>query len=333
MALDLESAGPFHRGELWVQERAGTRAAARRVGGMVRREIAPPIAAFLETARVAAVGAVDVQGRVWASLVVGPDGFLSPAEGDGQTIPSRLHVDACPSAGDALAHMLCPKRVDPSDAAPSVGLMAIDFATRRRVRVNGLLAADTPTDGGFTIVVQQAYVNCPKYIQARAIPVERRSQVPDDGVDVDDPDTKGTALSPSQRTLVSNADTTLVASVGPDGSADASHRGGPRGFIDVLDDARLRIPDYSGNAMFNTLGNLAADSRIGLTIPDFSSGRLVQISGRASINWSEELAAQYLAAERVLDVVIERVVEVRGAFPASWTYLGPSPFNPPARGR
>jgi hypothetical protein len=72
----------------------------------------------------------------------------------------------------------------------------------------------------------------------------------------------------------------------PAGGADASHRGGNPGFVEVVDGSTLRIPDYSGNSLFNTLGNLLVDAHFGMLVPDFRDGRMLQLTGMARVNWS-----------------------------------------------
>jgi predicted pyridoxine 5'-phosphate oxidase superfamily flavin-nucleotide-binding protein len=71
--------------------------------------------------------------------------------------------------------------------------------------------------------------------------------------------------------------------------ADASHRGGPPGFVEVAGDgARLRFPDFPGNRMFQTLGNLAVDPRVGLLFVDWDTGTALQVTGRAEIVWADD---------------------------------------------
>ena len=79
----------------------------------------------------------------------------------------------------------------------------------------------------------------------------------------------------------------------------------------VPDPARVLIPDYSGNMMFNTLGNLAADPRAGLLLVDFDSGRTLQVTGTAGIHWDRETVAAFPNAERVVELTIEAVVDTR----------------------
>lgn len=331
-------ASPFHDGELAVQARAGVLAMARRVGGIIAPSIAPPLAAFLSSATLAAVGAVDDEGLVWASLLVGPPGFLGPqtgppagARGTASGAPdaplTHLVVAATPASDDALRRTLTGTAARPAGRIP-VGLVAIDLATRRRVRANGRLAA--AGEDGFVVVVEEAYVNCPKYIQARTPPSSGAR-----GGGAPSAHAAHAALSSrlgdEHRAWIGAADTLFVASVGPGGRADASHRGGPPGFVAVLDADHLVLPDYGGNAMFNTLGNLAVDPRVGLVVPDFARGRLLQLTGTATIDWRPDAVAAHPGAERVVVVAVEGVREVAAGIPAGWSPPRASPFNPTAR--
>ena len=73
---------------------------------------------------------------------------------------------------------------------------------------------------------------------------------------------------------------------------DASHRGGAPGFIKVEGSNKLLLPDYSGNNHYNTIGNLVMDSRMGITIPLFENGGMIQLSGRAVVDWDAAAAAK-----------------------------------------
>ena len=92
-------------------------------------------------------------------------------------------------------------------------------------------------------------------------------------------------LQPSQIELVERADTFFVTSAHPTRGLDTSHRGGNPGFVEVLDEKTLRIPDYQGNSMFNTIGNLLIYPRAGLTFPDFDINTMLQMSGTTEVLW------------------------------------------------
>src|SRR3712207_6255558 len=143
----------FHEGELAVQRRAGVSEQAARLSGMLRPvDLRGGAAYFLAERTFAAVTARDAAGRLWISPLTGPAGFLR-ARG-----ASTLDVHAVPVPGDPL-HSLA--------AGQPVGLLAMDFSTRRRLGVNGALSSASAA--GFEIAVDQAYGTCPQYIQQRIL--------------------------------------------------------------------------------------------------------------------------------------------------------------------
>src|SRR5262249_26812226 len=124
------------------------------------------------------------------------------------------------------------------------------------------------------------------------------------------------------------ADTLFIGSVHEGTGADASHRGGRPGFVRVVDEKRLRLPDYAGNNMFQTLGNILTDSRVGLVFVNFTSVATVQITGRARILWHRTSFSDLPGAERAVEVEIDEVVELDGRIVGGWSLVAPSPFNP-----
>src|SRR5262245_65291720 len=113
----------FHEGELAVQTRAGVRAQAARLGGAMLAvpDLNGGISGFLAERDFAVLTARDADGRLWISPLVSSAGFLEARD-------RGLTIHAAP--GDAL-HSLA--------EGQAIGLLAIEFATRRRVRVNGTL--------------------------------------------------------------------------------------------------------------------------------------------------------------------------------------------------
>ena len=298
-------ASPFHAGEREVQARAGVREMAERVGRGIHPELWPAAEAFLAQQRLVVLGAADGAGAVWATALAGPPGFVLPID------EHTVHVAAAPGPDDPLAGL--------RDGDP-VGLLAIDVGTRRRVRVNGRV--ERPAPGWLVVHVRQAYGNCPKYIQMRDV-----EALPSAGATVPGVHRYG-ELTEAQRAWIAAADTFFIATLHPEGGADASHRGGSPGFVRVEDGRRLAFPDYAGNTMFNTLGNLAADGRAGLLFVDWETGATLQLTGRAEIDWSPQAAAQLTGAERVVRFEVAAVVETQGALPLRGRLVEPSPFNP-----
>ena len=98
-------------------------------------------------------------------------------------------------------------------------------------------------------------------------------------------------LSEEQQTWIAGSDTFFIASHHAEGGTDVSHRGGMPGFVSVVSESKLMFPDYSGNAMFQTLGNISVNPSAGLLFVDWDKWRTLQLTGRASIVWETERIA------------------------------------------
>ena len=297
----------YHRGELEVQERAGVREMAARVGKVIRPFVPSAARGFLLEQPMAVVASVDDAGWPWASLLVGEPGFVRAP--DERTVA----IDAPPLPGDPLKDNL-------RDGA-EVGVLAIDLETRRRMKAKGVVARVLP-NGGFEVRTERVYALCPKYIQARAWEFAADPTVPEGNAK------RGRALTGEQRARIIRADTFFVASFHPETGADASHRGGMPGFVEVADENTLLWPDYVGNKMFNTLGNISANPKAGLLFADFEGGDTLQLTGEARVVWGPESAARFAGAERVVEFRVEEAIEIAGASPLRWRFEGYSTFNP-----
>ncbi|MBZ0252214.1 MAG: pyridoxamine 5'-phosphate oxidase family protein, partial [Candidatus Methylomirabilis sp.] len=124
------------------------------------------------------------------------------------------------------------------------------------------------------------------------------------------------------------ADTFFIATAHAEGGADASHRGGMPGFVRVESERDLWMPDYFGNFMFQTLGNLEVDPRAGLLFVDFETGATLQLTGEARVLWDDPRIAATPGAERIVAFRAEEIVETPNAFPFAWAFEGWSPHNP-----
>jgi predicted pyridoxine 5'-phosphate oxidase superfamily flavin-nucleotide-binding protein len=282
----------FHSGELAVQQRAGVRDVAEDVGEGIVDHLPPGASDFLERRQMAVIGTVDNGGHVWASVVTGDPGFI-------ETIDDRtLRIATRASSSDPLFRNLATEG--------HAALFAPDFVTSRRVRVNG---RGVFRDDAIFITTDEVYGNCRRYLQERIFVGNRKPVV------ADQPASVGSSLSASQQQQISHADTFFIATDKPDRGADVSHKGGNPGFVRVLDAHRIAFPDYNGNSMFNTLGNLTDNPHAGLLFIDFDSGRTLQLAGRASIDWSPERAHTLPGAERVIDFALEQIIDRPAGFP------------------
>jgi predicted pyridoxine 5'-phosphate oxidase superfamily flavin-nucleotide-binding protein len=268
------------------------------------RHLGGGAARFLRDRDFAVISALDSAGSLWISPLFARPGFLDPGD-------TTLRIHATPSPGDPL-HGLPPGQ--------AIGILVIEFATRRRVRVNGTLVTVRPDE--LDVDVDQAYGNCPQYIQRRDLRHDEDLLGP--AVDR----TRWTSLQPEHAALITGADTFFLGTEHPASGADASHRGGAPGFVRV-DDPGLWWPDYPGNNMFNSLGNLTVNPAAALLFVDFGTGGTLHLTGTATVEWIESgVAGDDAGTGRRVRFVPRAIVQ--GAAPHLHACeVEPSRYNPP----
>jgi len=309
MPPDAPHPWPFHAGETAVQARTGVRDRIDAAGARMIRDAMPlQHRELFEKLPTLLVGSLDARRRPWASMLVGRPGFIAAPD------EHTLRIAARPDADDPLTAQLA---LD----AP-LGLLGIEPHTRRRNRMNGtVIALDAD---GFSVGVDQSFGNCPQYIQAREPRwIEPTSRAPR-------AERLGPALNDAARALVRRADTLFIASAsaaargrsGAEG-VDISHRGGKPGFVGVTTDAdgrcALTLPDFRGNNLFNTVGNIAAHPQAGLLFADYDSGDLLQLTGRAHIVWDGPEVQAFAGAQRLLQIGVEEALWRPAALPLRWS--------------
>jgi len=285
-------ASPFHEGEQRVQERIGVRERVEHMGrNLVRDAMPAEQREFFEDLPFLVVGSSDAEGALWASLLLGEPGFVAAPT------PKSLLIQSRPLPADPLAGNL--------RAGAPLGLLGIELTTRRRNRANGHVA--WVSDGGFEFLVDQSYGNCKQYIQSRTGTFAGPDARPA-------PTAEGARLSARALELLARVDTSFiatssrVASRGGAEGVDVSHRGGRPGFIRTeLTErgTRLTLPDFYGNFMFNTFGNLEVNPRAGFLALDFESEAVLSLTGTARVIWDGPEVEGFEGAERLLQIELE----------------------------
>ncbi|MCC7081524.1 MAG: pyridoxamine 5'-phosphate oxidase family protein [Burkholderiales bacterium] len=100
----------------------------------------------------------------------------------------------------------------------------------------------------------------------------------------------------------------FLATSAPDGRCDCSFKGGGPGLVRVLDARRLAFPDFDGNGVFMSIGNILANPHVGCLFIDFTDGARLRVNGRASIHADAAAAALFPTQRRVVMVDIEQVI-------------------------
>lgn len=120
------------------------------------------------------------------------------------------------------------------------------------------------------------------------------------------------ALDVHARAFIARAPFLCIGTQGADGTADVSPRGDPAGFVAVLDDRTLAIPDRPGNNRLDTLSNIIANPDVGLLfmIPGFDD--TLRVNGQASLVTDPDLLAQLAVDDRTPRLAI--VVRVKEVF-------------------
>ena len=297
---------PWHAGEQALQEKVGVAERMEAFGQKVIRDYMPDQhRTFYHQLPFMVAASVDAQGRPWATLLEGPEGFVRSPD------PRQLTIDTKLPADDPATPGLV--------AGQAIGLLGIELHTRRRNRINGQIRQAAA--GQLQVAVEQSFGNCPQYIQLRDY--TRVTEPAQGRVDA-------TTLDATTVSMIQSADTCFVASYveHEDGqrSVDVSHRGGRPGFVKVEGNT-LTIPDYAGNLHFNTLGNLWVNPRAGLLFIDFSSGNVLQVCGRAEVLLENPAIQAFEGAERLWTLEVEQVVWRPAAVSLRWAFKEYAPTS------
>src|ERR1041384_6934023 len=90
-------------------------------------------------------------------------------------------------------------------------------------------------------------------------------------------------VTPELAAVIAEQDTAFLGTASADGAPYIQHRGGPKGFVKVIDERTLGFADYRGNRQYITLGNLSENDRAFLFLIDFSRRQRIKLWGRARV--------------------------------------------------
>jgi uncharacterized protein len=281
------SVDPFHLGERAVQRRVGVITN----GGGIRDFVHAQHQEFFSHLPFAVLATSTVQAPT-IKLLTGPPGFVTVPH------PRAIHLASALDFNDSSLAV-----------GTAAGMLGIDFATRRRNRANGHIAALDA--GGLTLAVTQSFGNCPQYIHRCSVSAVARTPGPVVPL---------SSLDNRARQHIAKAGTFFVASGAASMGIDVSHRGGPVGFVHCEGDV-LTVPDYGGNHYFNTLGNLLLHPQAALLFLDFETGDLLHINGAVDIVWNGPMVHGWPGAQRVWQLHVQGAWHQRSAVPLQWTPL------------
>lgn len=114
-------------------------------------------------------------------------------------------------------------------------------------------------------------------------------------------------LSAADAAFVARQNMFFIATADAYGQPTCSYKGGARGFVTVVDERTLAFPDYNGNGMHLSVGNIDETGKVGLLFVDFERQARLRVLGSASIADNDPLLSRYPGAQLIVRVAIESV--------------------------
>lgn len=111
-----------------------------------------------------------------------------------------------------------------------------------------------------------------------------------------------TAFTDADRAFIERCPMFFIATADAQGRPDCSYKGGLPGFVRVLDHRTLAIPDYDGNGMYRTWGNVLVNPHVGLLFLDFERPKRLRVNGTAHVSADDPLRAEYPGAVFIVRV-------------------------------
>ena len=114
-------------------------------------------------------------------------------------------------------------------------------------------------------------------------------------------------LTAADREFIERMDMFFLATVDSNGQPTCSYKGGDPGFVSLVDNTTLAFPNYDGNGMYLSMGNLLQTQSVGLLFIDFAEQRRMRVDGTASVSMDDPLAMRYSGAEFIVRVEVRRI--------------------------
>jgi predicted pyridoxine 5'-phosphate oxidase superfamily flavin-nucleotide-binding protein len=115
------------------------------------------------------------------------------------------------------------------------------------------------------------------------------------------------AFTAEDRTFIQRCPMFFIATADARGQPDCSYKGGLPGFVRVLDDTTLAIPDYDGNGMYRSWGNVLANPQVGLLFIDFENPKRLRVNGSARLAPDDPLREEFPGAVFVVRISVQRI--------------------------
>ena len=115
------------------------------------------------------------------------------------------------------------------------------------------------------------------------------------------------SISDEDHAFIEVRDMFFLATVDEAGAANCSYKGGDPGFVQVVDERTIAFPNYDGNGMYMSMGNVLETGSVGMLFIDFENQRRMRLNGQASVDWDDPLMAEYPEAQFIVRVSVQEV--------------------------
>ncbi|MCJ1351039.1 MAG: hypothetical protein MMC33_001021 [Icmadophila ericetorum] len=300
-----------------------------------------PQAAFsLQNYPLLAIGTLDALQRPWTTIWGGEPGFARPLSSSIVGIKTLVDPRFDPVVEALVGGRQDGEVVKEEGQGRLFAGLTIDLMKRKRVKLGGRMVAGAlgqikshPWKENAKIAqvqlvfnIQESLGNCPKYLNKKEI----TASLPEPVLISDSLPLPNEAIK-----LLDKADMFFVSSSDHEFSMDTNHRGGPPGFVRVLENGAsgvtLVYPEYSGNRLYQTLGNLQTTPKAGFVIPDFDTGDVLYITGDTSIHIGSKAASLLPHSNVVIEIKATGARFVQRGLPFRGKLAERSPYNPRVR--
>ena len=139
------------------------------------------------------------------------------------------------------------------------------------------------------------------------------------------------SFTPADREFIAALDMFFIATADESGQPTCSYKGGDPGFVRVVDDHTVAFPNYDGNGMYLSMGNLRVNPSVGLLFIDFERQRRMRVDGTATVRLDDELIAEYPEAQFIVRVQARRIYPNCPRYIHHYALVERSRFVPHAR--
>ncbi|KAI4761846.1 oxidoreductase [Aureobasidium sp. EXF-3400] len=302
--------------------------------------LSPQASNMLQRAPLLAFGTLDPEGRPWTTVWGGRTGFSRPLGNSTIGIRTSVALNLDPVVEVLVGRDAKGGIVKEEGEGRLLSGLAIDLDTRKRVKLAGRMVAGsldrsfeniTPNNdvkqGVLQLVarIEESLGNCPKYLNRRDIsPATTNPKLIWNSV----------PLEKAAIDLIHKVDL-MFLSTSSGSSMDTNHRGGPPGFVRCLSGeggcTQFVYPEYSGNRLYQSLGNMMLEPRAGFCFPDFDSGDCLYVTGTTEILFGKDAAEAMPRSNLAVRVTITAARLVESVLPFRGNTGEYSPYNPVVR--